>query len=153
MKKLVAILCVVAMMIMAVSAFAAPSASSTVTVYVDGAAVEVERVDPADIADADVKKAVEAVNEEGGVTPEEVATILEGADSAQAAAVKNYSFTSQFQKIDVAGETDIEIEGTTADTLLMFIDADGNLIIIAPNADGTFTIPGPGLFAVIDPTP
>ena len=72
MRKLIAVLCVVAMMlIMAVPAFANPSVAVAVIPTTEGVVVSsLDDDDPAeDIADAAAKSVVEAVNGEGVMTP------------------------------------------------------------------------------------
>lgn len=153
MRKLTAVLCVVALLMMAVPAFANPSASSTVTVLTPGVTVSAVTAD--DITDPGVKSVVEAVNGEGQMTPDEVVVALLGEDAPERAEVKGYSFTSQFNAIDAESfPTDIEIAGATAQTKLMLINPEsGELVIIKANDDLTFTIPFAGIFAVMDPTP
>lgn len=149
MRKLTAVLCVVALLMMAVPAFANPSASSTVTVLTPGVTVSAVTAD--DITDSGVKSVVEAVNGEGHMTPAEVAAAL-GFDASE---VAGYSFTSQFNAIDAESfPVDIEIAGATAQTKLMLINPEsGEMVIISANDDLTFTIPFAGIFAVMDPTP
>ena len=149
MRKLIAVLCVVAMMLMAVPALANPSASSTVTVVTEG--VTVAPVVTSGIADAGAKTVVEAVNGEGVMTPSEAVAAL-GGDVSE---VEGYSFTSQFNSIDAPEfPVDITVADATAETKIMLIDpATGELVIIEANEDGTFTIPFAGLFATMDPTP
>ena len=149
MRKLIAVLCVVAMMVMAVPALANPSASSTVTVVTEG--VTVAPVVTSGIADAGAKAVVEAINGEGVMTPSEAVAALGGNVSE----VEGYSFTSQFNSIDATElPVDIVIAGATADTKIMLINPEtGELVIIEANEDGTFTIPFAGLFATMDPTP
>ena len=149
MRKLIAVLCIVAMMLMAVPALANPSASSTVTVVTEG--VTVAPVVTSGIADDGAKEVVEAVNGEGVMTPAEAVAAL-GGDVSE---VEGYSFTSQFNSIDAPEfPVDITVADATADTKIMLIDpATGELVIIEANEDGTFTIPFAGLFATMDPTP
>ena len=149
MRKLIAVLCVVAMMVLAVPALANPSASSTVTVVTEG--VTVAPVVTSGIADDGAKEVVEAVNGEGVMTPAEAVAALDGDVSE----VEGYSFTSQFNSIDAPEfPVDITVADATADTKIMLIDpATGELVIIEANEDGTFTIPFAGLFAMMDPTP
>lgn len=153
MRKLIAVLCVATMILMAVPAFANPSASSTVTVVTEG--VTVAPVVTSGIADDRVKEAVEAVNGEGVMTPSEVVTAVLGAGVDELDEVKDYSFTSQFSSIDAPEfPVDIEIAGTDATTKIMLINPEtGELVVIEANDDGTFTIPFAGVFALIDPTP
>jgi len=153
MRKLIAVLCVVAMMLMAVPALANPSASSTVTVLTEG--VVVSPVVTSDIADDGAREVVEAVNGEGVMTPSEVVEAVLGIDVSEYDEVKDYSFTSQFNRIDAPEfPVDITVADATADTKIMLIDpATGELVIIEANEDGTFTIPFAGLFATMDPTP
>jgi len=153
MRKLIAVLCVVAMMVMAVPALANPSASSTVTVVTEG--VTVAPVVTSGIADAGAKAVVEAVNGEGVMTPAEAVEAVLGIDVPEYEEVKDYSFTSQFNRIDAPEfPVDIEIAGATADTKVMLINPEtGELVVISANEDGTFTIPFAGLFATMDPTP
>ena len=153
MRKLIAVLCVVAMMLMAVPALANPSVTSTVTVLTEG--VTVDETETSDIADDGAKKAVEAVNGEGVMTPSEVAASILGSDAPEVEELKGYSFTSQFISID-APEFPVTIEIANADamTMIMLINPEtGELVIIRANEDGTFTIPFAGLFAMMDPTP
>lgn len=154
MRKLTAVLCVVALMlIMAVPAFANPSVSGTITVVTEG--VTVAPVVTSDIADDDAKSVVEAVNGEGVMTPTEAVTAVLGARAAELKEVEGYSFTSQFNKVEAKKfPVDIEIEGADENTKLMLINPEtGELVIIEANEDGTFTIPFEGLFATMDPTP
>lgn len=153
MRKLIAVLCVVAMMLMAVPALANPSASSTVTVLTEG--VTVAPVVTSDIADDRAKTVVEAVNGEGVMTPSEAVAILLGSDGFEYDELKGYSFTSQFNSIDAPEfPLDIEIAAADAETKIMLINPEtGELVIIGANEDGTFTIPFAGLFATMDPTP
>jgi len=153
MRKLIAVLCVVAMMAMAVPALANPSASSTVTVVTEG--VTVAPVVTSGIADDGAREVVEAVNGEGVMTPAEVVETVLGTDVTEYEEAKGYSFTSQFNSIDAPEfPVDIEIAGATADTKIMLINPEtGELVIIEANEDGTFTIPFAGLFATMDPTP
>lgn len=149
MRKLIAVLCVVAMMVLAVPALANPSASSTVTVVTEG--VTVAPVVTSGIADDGAREVVEAVNGEGVMTPAEAVAVL-GGDVSE---VAGYSFTSQFNSIDAPEfPVDITVVGANAETKIMLIDpATGELVIIEANDDGTFTIPFAGLFATMDPTP
>ena len=153
MKKLIAVLCVVAMMAMAVPALANPSASSTVTILTPGIIVTV--IEITTIEHADVKTVVEAVNGEGQMTPAQVVAALLGPDAPEMALATGYSFTSQFNTIDAeAFPVDIEIAGADMNTRVMLINpSTGELVIIEANPDGTFTIPFAGIFAVMDPTP
>lgn len=153
MRKLIAVLCVVAMMLMAVPALANPSASSTVTVVTEG--VTVAPVVTSGIADDGAKEVVEAVNGEGVMTPSEAVAAVLGANADEMDEVKGYSFTSQFNSIDAPEfPVDIEIAGADAATKIMLINPEtGELVIIEANDDGTFTIPFAGLFATMDPTP
>ena len=149
MRKLIAVLCVVAMMVLAVPALANPSASSTVTVVTEG--VTVAPVVTSGIADDGAKTVVEAVNGEGVMTPSEAVAAL-GGDVSE---VEGYSFTSQFNSIDAPEfPVDITVVGANAETKIMLIDpATGEMVIIEANEDGTFTIPFAGLFVTMDPTP
>lgn len=153
MRKLIAVLCIVAMMLMAVPALANPSASSTVTVLTED--VTVAPVVTSDIADDGAKEVVEAVNGEGVMTPSEAVTAILGAGADELKDVEGYSFTSQFNSIDAPEfPVDIEISGADENTKLMLINPEtGDLVIIEANDDGSFTIPFAGLFATMDPTP
>lgn len=149
MRKLIAVLCVVAMMLMAVPALANQSASSTVTVTTPG--VTIAPVVISGIADDGARTVAEAVNGEGVMTPSEVAA-AHGGDVSE---VEGYSFTSQFNSIDAPEfPVDIEVAGADAATKLMLINPEtGEMVIIEANDNGTFTIPFAGLFAIMDHTP
>lgn len=153
MRKLIAVLCVVAMLLMAVPALANPSASSTITVLTEG--VNVVPVETSDIANDGAKEVVEAVNGEGVMTPSEAVAIVLGSETPEYGEVKGYSFTSQFNSIDAPEfPVIIEIAGAEATTKIMLINPEtGEMVIIKANEDGTFTIPFAGLFAMMDPTP
>ena len=71
------------------------------------------------------------------------------------AEVKDYSFSSQFNKITAPEfPVDVEFEGTDENTKIMLINPEtGEMVIILPNEDGSFTIPFEGVFALMDPTP
>ena len=157
MRKLIAVLCVVAMMmVMAVPAFANPSVDVPVIVKTKGVVVKpLDADDPAkDIADEGAKNAVEAVNGEGFNTPAEVGKLL-NATEEQLAELEGYSFSSQFNTIDAPEfPTDVEFDGTDENTKVMLINPEsGELAIISANDDGTYTIPFAGIFALMDPTP
>lgn len=158
MRKLIAVLCVVAMMlIMAAPAFANPSIAVAVIPTTEGVVVSsLDDDDPAeDIADATAKSVVEEINGEGVMTPTEAVTELLGANADELKEVEGYSFSSQFNKISAPEfPVDVEFEGTDENTKIMLIDPEtGEVVIIEPNEDGTFTIPFEGVFALMDPTP
>lgn len=158
MRKLIAVLCVVAMMlIMAVPAFANPSVAVAVIPTTEGVVVSsLDDDDPAeDIADAAAKSVVEAVNGEGVMTPTEAVTALLGKNADELKEVEGYSFSSQFNKITAPEfPVDVEFEGTDENTKIMLINPEtGELVIILPNEDGSFTFPFEGIFALMDPTP
>ena len=158
MRKLIAVLCVVAMMlIMAVPAFANPSVAVAVIPTTEGVVVSsLDDDDPAeDIADAAAKSVVEAVNGEGVMTPAEAVEAVLGKNADELKEVEGYSFSSQFNKITAPEfPVDVEFEGTDENTKIMLINPEtGEMVIILPNEDGTFTIPFEGVFALMDPTP
>lgn len=158
MRKLIAVLCVVAMMlIMAAPAFANPSVAVAVIPTTEGVVVSsLDDDDPAeDIADATAKSVVEAVNGEGVMTPTEAVEAVLGKNADELKEVEGYSFSSQFNKI-MAPEfpVDVEFESADENTKIMLINPEtGEMVIITPNEDGTFTIPFEGVFALMDPTP
>lgn len=159
MKKLVAVLCVVALMMMAIPAFANPSVAVPVIPTTEG--VVVDSLDSDDLAgdnvNAKAKAAIEGVNGEGYLTPTEVVQMVFGPDATEELAeVENYSFTSQFNKISAPEfPIDVEFEGTDENTKFMLIDpeVDETLVIILRNEDGSYTFPFAGFFAMMDPTP
>lgn len=155
MRKLISVLCVVALMlIMAVPAFANPSVSSTVTVLTEGVVIAPPVIN--DITDETVKNVVETVNGEGYLTPADVVRMVLGEDAEEMQEVIDYSFSSQFNTIDAPEfPVDVEFEGTDENTKIMLINPETEelLVILKPNPDGTFTFPFGGLFALIDPTP
>ena len=159
MRKLIAVLCVVAMMLMmAAPAFANPSVAVAVIPTTEGVVVSsLDDDDPAeDIADAAAKSVVEAVNGEGVMTPTDaVLAVLDKDAKEELAEVKDYSFSSQFNKITAPEfPVDVEFEGTDENTKIMLINPEtGELVIILPNKDGSFTFPFEGVFALMDPTP
>lgn len=156
MRKLIAVLCVVAMM-MAVPAFANPSVAVAVIPTTEGVVVSsLDDDDPAeDIADATAKSVVEAVNGEGVMTPAEAVKAVLGKNADELKEVEGYSFSSQFNKITAPEfPVDVEFEGTDENTKIMLINPEtGEMVIITPNKDGTFTFPFEGVFALMDPTP
>ena len=153
MRKLTAVLCVVALvLVMAVPAFANPSVSSTVTALTPG--VSVAPIDTGDIADAKVKSAIEGVNGEGYLTPDDVVVMLKGEDAPERADVKGYAFSSQFNLISADSfPMDVQFAGTDENTKIMLVDpADAETLTIIPaSADGTFAFDFGGAFALIDP--
>ena len=158
MRKLIAVLCVVAMMLMmAVPAFANPSVAVAVIPTTEGVVVSsLDDDDPAeDIADAAAKSVVEAVNGEGVMTPTDAVLAVLGKNADELKEVEGYSFSSQFNKITAPEfPVDVEFEGTDENTKIMLINPEtGEMVIITPNEDGTFTIPFEGVFALMDPTP
>ena len=158
MRKLIAVLCVVAMMLMmAVPAFANPSVAVAVIPTTEGVVVSsLDDDDPAeDIADATAKSVVEAVNGEGVMTPTDAVLAVLGKNADELKEVEDYSFSSQFNKITAPEfPVDVEFEGADENTKIMLINPEtGEMVIITPNEDGTFTIPFEGVFALMDPTP
>lgn len=167
MRKLIAVLCIVAMLVMAVPAFANPSVAGPVVTTTEGVIITpLDEEDPAkDIEHEDVKGVVEAVNGEGYMTPTEVVEALPDEDEEKQAEkleeVKDYSFSSQFFHIwapefpvDVTFEGTVVNQETDQNTKVMLIDPKtSELVIILPNADGSYTFPFSGIFALIDPTP
>ena len=161
MRKLIAVLCVVAMMlIMAVPAFANPSVAVAVIPKTDGVVVSAldEEKPTADIADEAAKDVVEAVNGEGVMTPTEAVKAVLGEEAEEVEAVEGYSFSSQFNEISAPEfPVDVAFEGTDENTKIMLInpeaDAEEKLVVIEANEDGTFTFPFAGVFALMDPTP
>lgn len=157
MRKLIAVLCVVAMlMVMAVPALANPSVSVPVISKTAGVVITpLDEEDPAkDVADKGAKSVIEAVNSEGYMTPVEAAKEL-GATEEQLAELEGYSFSSQFNTIDAPEfPVDVEFEDTDENTKIMEINPEtGELAIISANEDITFTFEFAGIFALMDPTP
>lgn len=159
MRKLIAVLCVVAMiLVMAAPALAAPSITVVADATTEGVVVSsLDEEDPAeDIANEAAKSVVEAVNGEGSLTPTEAVLDVLGKDAKEELKeVENYSFASQFHKISAPKfPVDVAFEGTDENTKIMLIDPKtGELVIILPNADGSFTFPFAGIFALMAPTP
>ena len=158
MRKLIAVLCVVAMMLMmAAPAFANPSVAVAVIPTTEGVVVSsLDDDDPAeDIADAAAKSVVEAVNGEGVMTPTDAVLAVLGKNADELKEVEGYSFSSQFNKITAPEfPVGVEFEGTDENTKIMLINPEtGEMVIILPNEDGTFTFPFEGVFALMDPTP
>lgn len=160
MRKLIAVLCVVAMMlIMAVPAFANPSVANPVETKTEGVVIsELDKEDPAkDIENEAIKGVVAALNGEGYITPTEVVLAVKGPEATEELeAVKDYSFSSQFNHISAPEfPVDVEFEGTDENTKIMLINEkeEALLVVIEANEDGTFTFPFEGDFALIDPTP
>lgn len=159
MRKLIAVLCVVAMMlVMAVPAFAAPSVTVVADATTEGVVVNpLDEEDPVeDIENEAVKSVVEAVNVEGTLTPTQAVLDVLGKEAKQELKeVEKYSFSSQFHAISAPEfPVDVTFEGTDENTKIMLIDPEtGDLVIILPNEDGSFTFDFAGIFALMDPTP
>lgn len=159
MRKLIAVLCVVAMLLVAtVPAFANPSITITVIPVTEGVEVTPLSDDLSEITDDTLRDIIEKVHSaDHTLTPTEVVLAIKSPEAVdELREVENYSFTSRFNKITAPEfPMDIAFQGTTPETRIMLInmDTEEQLVVLLPNPDGTYTFPFEGYMALIDPTP